>query len=257
MYDPEKVALANEYLACALDIGERMLIWGAEIHRVEDTIERIGLAYGADRVDVFSITYTIVVTMSGEDFGVLTQTRRISGFSYDLNMMEKLNDLSRSICEKKLKPKEIQRRMAAISGLPAYTHWQLGLAYALISAAFAIFFGGTALDAVVAGGIGIVIKIVEYALNRLDVNRFVVICLCAAAAGFLAISSARLGIGISAEKVSIGNIMVLIPGLMFTNSIRDMFMDNMISGAVRCTEAIIIALAIAFGFALINFTFGG
>ena len=104
MYDQNKIDRANDYLDCALDIGAEMLTRGAEIHRVEDSVRRICMAYGAEKVDVFSITYTIVVTMSSPEFGFRTQARRIKGFSYDLHRLDKLNALSRSICEKKLEP---------------------------------------------------------------------------------------------------------------------------------------------------------
>ena len=54
---------AEKYLYYAMTIGEQLLISGAEVGRVEDTIRRICLAYGAERVDVFSITSSIVTTM--------------------------------------------------------------------------------------------------------------------------------------------------------------------------------------------------
>ena len=44
---------ASNYLYLALNIGEQMLISGAEVGRVEDSIRRICMAYGAVRVDVF------------------------------------------------------------------------------------------------------------------------------------------------------------------------------------------------------------
>lgn len=69
---------AEEYLYCAMSIGEQLLVSGAEVGRVEDTIRRICLAYGAERADVFSITSSIVTTIYGTDFGVCTQTRRVS-----------------------------------------------------------------------------------------------------------------------------------------------------------------------------------
>lgn len=52
----------------ALEIGARMLISGAEIRRVEDSIFRICTAYGSERTEVFSITYTIVATNFLQEF---------------------------------------------------------------------------------------------------------------------------------------------------------------------------------------------
>ena len=44
---------AEQYLYYAMTIGEQLLCCGAEVGRVEDTIRRICLAYGATRADVF------------------------------------------------------------------------------------------------------------------------------------------------------------------------------------------------------------
>ena len=105
---------AERYLYYAMTIGEQLLCCGAEVGRVEDTIRRICLAYGASRADVFSITSSIVTTIYGEDFGICTQTRRVPGMANDLGRLDDLNQLSRYICEFRPKPEEIQRRLGVI-----------------------------------------------------------------------------------------------------------------------------------------------
>ena len=62
--------------------------------------------------------------------------------------------------------------------------------------------------------------------------------------------SVRLGLGDNVDMISIGNIMLLIPGVALTNSLRDMFGGNTLSGIMRFIEALLQALTIAFGFAL-------
>lgn len=44
--------------------------------------------------------------------------------------------------------------------------------------------------------------------------------------------------------------MILIPGLMFTNCIREMISENMLSGLTRLLECIIYFFSIAIGFAI-------
>ena len=63
------VDYAQEFLFNALNIGEEMLISGAEVSRVEDSVRRICIAYGAEKVDVFTITSAIVVTAYSPMFG--------------------------------------------------------------------------------------------------------------------------------------------------------------------------------------------
>jgi uncharacterized membrane protein YjjP (DUF1212 family) len=48
----------------------------------------------------------------------------------------------------------------------------------------------------------------------------------------------------------IGDIMLIIPGLMLINSVREMLCGDVMSGLLRLLESIIIAMAIACGFAV-------
>ena len=81
-----------------LNIGELLLQNGAEISRVEETISRMGMAYGAAEMQVFVITYSIVVSMKLSDGRVLTQTRRITRpAGTDFLRLEACNALSVSL----------------------------------------------------------------------------------------------------------------------------------------------------------------
>ena len=84
----------------ALDIGERMLLSGGEVSRVEDTVSRILKSYGAERVEVFTILSFISLTAVFDGEIVLTENRRVSivAYSNDFTRMEQLNALSREVC---------------------------------------------------------------------------------------------------------------------------------------------------------------
>jgi len=66
-----------------------------------------------------------------------------------------------------------------------------------------------------------------------------------------------IGIGQAPDKITIGNIMLLIPGISFTTALRDMINGDTISGLVGISEAVIKAIAIAIGFAAVLVQFGG
>ena len=86
----------DQILHGLLDMGQMLLLCGAEINRVEDTMTRLGRAYGAKKVDIFAITSDIVLTILFEDGVELTQTRRINkASSFDFVKLERLNALSR------------------------------------------------------------------------------------------------------------------------------------------------------------------
>ena len=82
----------NRLLHAVLDIGEAMQNSGAEISRVEDSINRMCAAYGVRRVNSFTITANIIVTLDIDDETVITQTRRIHQVSMDFERLDKLND---------------------------------------------------------------------------------------------------------------------------------------------------------------------
>lgn len=50
------------------------------------------------------------------------------------------------------------------------------------------------------------------------------------------------------DKIMIGDIMLLIPGLMSTNAIRDVLIGDTLSGIIRLIAALLLAAALALGF---------
>ena len=81
----------KDLLTCAMDIGEQMLVCGAEVHRVEDSIQRMCLAMGASRIDIFIITSSMVATVQTPDGETVTQTRRIKSTGTDIERLDLLN----------------------------------------------------------------------------------------------------------------------------------------------------------------------
>ena len=244
---------AEQYLYYAMTIGEQLLCCGAEVGRVEDTIRRICLAYGASRADVFSITSSIVTTIYGEDFGICTQTRRVPGMANDLGRLDDLNQLSRFICEFRPKPEEIQRRLDVIRNKKGYSFRIL--IYAVISGSFSVFFGGDLNDMIASALIGIALKLFEAFVKRGALNSLLTVLLCCGAGGVLSNLTVLIGLGHHADLISIGNIMLLIPGIAFTNSLRDMFSGDTITGLIRCMESILLALVVGLGFTAANLLF--
>ena len=107
-------------------MGEALQNSGAEVFRVEDTLNRIAIAYGAEDVNVFVITSSIVVTLTMPSLPPQTETRRLRhAASNDLLTLEKLNALSRRICTAPPSIEEFQRQLNAILAPVSYTHLTL------------------------------------------------------------------------------------------------------------------------------------
>ncbi len=246
-----------QWLTCALDIGERMVICGAEIWRVEDSIRRICAAGGAERVDVFSITSSIIATvwMPGED--PLTQSRRILKKTTDLHQLDMLNDLSRRVCAEKPEWDSVKAELKAIDGEKRYPLWTEYAVFALVSATFSYLFGGHWQDCAAAGVIGLALRWLDLRMQKTGLNALVGNLLCSACCGVLAIFAVRLHLALSVDKIMIGNIMPLIPGVALTNALRDLFAGDLVSGLLRLIDALLLAASIALGFALAWAALGG
>ena len=132
----------SDILAAILDVGEIMLMSGAEVNRVENTMERMAKAYGCTRVDSYTIILSIVVTVKAPDGQVLTQTRRTTFQQTDMRKIEACNALSRKVCAQPVTLKELEETIRQIRELKEYPIWTMFVIYGFISAVFSGFFGG-------------------------------------------------------------------------------------------------------------------
>lgn len=244
----------RQLVSGALDLGEELLISGAEVARVEDTIRRVCLAYGAESVDVFTITSTVIVTVDFGEKGSITHTRRISGTKFNLTALEALNDLSRRACTSRMEPVQLHNELKQIGKLPKYTSLQTCGIWAMIAASFSIFFGGNGFDAFLSGCIAAVLFFAQSLLTKLRMNSYFSTVLCSLLGGFLSNLAFEVYHGhveIHPSMVNIGIIMLLIPGIALTTAIRDMFSGDTMSGLLRFIEALVLSVAIAWGFAML------
>ena len=246
----------QQILAGILDLGETMLVAGAEVNRVEDTVQRIAKAYGCNKVDVFTITSSIVVT-AHRDGEIYTQTRRIREYHTDIARIERCNALSRKVCKEPLPPEEFLAACEEILRTPTCPLTITCLSYIMVAASFAVFFGGSWLDAFAAALSSLVLFVVDRLLSRIRMQRIVTTIICSAVVALSAVGLTKLQLGSSLDMICIGNVMLLIPGISFTTSIRDMISGDTISGLLGLCEALLRAVAIAVGFALVLWPLGG
>ncbi len=235
----------SELLHLFLDIGEGIHRAGGEIFRVEDTLSRLGAAYGADRTDVFAITSHLEVTMTFGDIE-LTRTRRIHGGGTDFRRLEAYNDLSRRVCAAPLSPAELRRAIEETRGVGSRLPIYIGSA--LAGGSFAVFFGGGLLDGVAAALIGLLVCLMQEKLPAISQSGVVVSFIAALCTGFCACLLSLIIPILMPDKIMIGDIMLLIPGIALTTAIRNILIGDTVSGILRFTESLVHAAALAGGF---------
>ena len=227
-------------LNCLMEMGDLMLDAGAEINRVEETLTRMGAAYGAFRTDVFVITSVICMTMEFPGCEPVTEMRRIhSDGQQDYYRLDKLNGISRSCCATPVSPAELKEQLNSVaSGHKPL--WRRLSGSVLAAAAFAVFFGGTPLDGLIAGLFALGICVLKDRLGETQINTIAMDLIVALLVG--------LGVGGVVHLFPVLHMdAMLIPGLALTNAIRNILVGDTISGVVRLTETLLWAAALAGG----------
>lgn len=229
------------------EIGCHIAEGGGETYRVEESVNRILSAYGvASRV--YSIPNSLIITILIPGQSPITQLCRMERKGTDLDCVEMYSNLGRRICEETpnletalvwLKETENKKKQ--------YNFPTTLLGYVLVSWGFSIFFGGGWIDSLCAAACGLMLGLVTHLLNKLHTNVF----FQNVAAAFL---SALFAYGLSACKFVphvdtsvIGMLMLLVPGVLFTNAMRDAIFGDTHSCINRIVEALLIAVAVALG----------
>ena len=244
------------FIKITLDIAEGMMQSGAEIDRVENTVNRMAKAYGVVRVDTFAITSSIVVTLEMPDGTTLTETRRIvSSGTTNFSQLEALNRLSREYCAEKFSVEELKRRLDGC--FKPFNQLKYYIGSVIAAGSFAVFFGGNLFDALVSAVFAVVICAFYNVAPKFCPNNVISKFLCSLIVGLGICGICRLFPTLHTDMIMIGDIMLLIPGIALTNSIRNLIVGDTVSGLTRFTESLVLAGALAGGFMLSIILLGG
>lgn len=247
----------SKILQGILDIAEEMLVAGAEVSRVEDSVERMCRAYGCDRVNVFVITSNIQVTLEAPSGEIITQIRRVIRNDVNFDRVDYLNDLSRYVCANTPQLSDLRAKFDEVmerKQQPFYVGLISGM---VIGGSFAVFFGGSFADGIAAGLVGIITVWLNRKLASFGQNQLAISFAVSFLSGLLSVLTVYIGVGAHTDKIMIGVIMLMIPGIALTNGVRDMLTGDIATGMLRVANAVLLAMAIACGFALSLFVTGG
>lgn len=238
---------SHKILHIAAEAGRIILQSGGETYRVEETMLRICYAFKVKHADSFVTPTGIMISLIDKNNETVSLIKRINNRTVNLEKISKVNNLSREINTNPMALELVEQRLIEIDTTSGYSNTILILASAFIAGFFTLLFGGTFKDFLVSIFIGIIIKIISITLNNMQLNDFFINSLGGSVATLLALISVRLNLGNHEDKIIIGSIMLLVPGLIITNSIRDTIAGDLISGISRAIEAIFVAVAIAVG----------
>lgn len=238
---------SHELLELSADLASCLLSAGAEIYRVEESVQRLFAAYGAGRCQVFAIPSLLIVSLCRPGQEPLTQVRRLQEQNTDLERVRACNDLCRHLCQSTPSFAQAKEQLSLIESRPAYPGWLVFVAYGLVSFGFTLMFGGSFADAAAALLCGGAVRLTLLVLQRFGTNSFFTTILASAAAAVVACLCVRAGLGSLQDKIIIGTLMTLVPGSALTSSMRDIMAGDLIAGSTRLVTVLLSAGGIALG----------
>lgn len=231
------------------ELGRQLMASGAEISRVEDSILRLMQAYGVSDAQVFAIPNCLIVCLTPPGGQPVTRVSRIPAHGIDLDRLELCNALCRQLCREQPPLDEALRRVHHIeTHRPVYRENLVILGHFLVGAFFTPFFGGGLADSLCGGLCGVAIALSNRLLTHIaGPSSFFRTLMSSALSSALALLFVRIGLASHADAITIGALMLLVPGVALTTSMREVMAGDIVSGVTRMAESLLTATAIALG----------
>lgn len=228
--------------------GEIMLISGAEIYRVEDTIDHILRMAGRNTAESIVFSTGIFASLNDPSIEAITVARRVTGRATNLNRVYLVNDVSRKFCQGLMTVEEAYGELKKVQETIQYGRRVKEIGMVGVTVFFTLLLGGGGRDCLAAAVVGAVLAVAMEGAVRIRLNNFCVNGVCAFLIAVTTLFLERWFMpGIRGDIVIIGGIMPLVPGVIFTTAIRDTLNGDYASGTARIMEAVVIALAVAAG----------
>lgn len=236
----------GELMEIALKAGEILLRSGAEIYRIEETIRRICNSYGTE-CESFVLPTGIFISIKDKAVHeMFTSVKRISQRTVDLNRIDRVNSLSRQL-HPEFTFGEAMDELKEIEQQGQYSFFSRLGAASVASFVFTVLFKGSIYEGIASFLIGLIIFSVRELLSKTGLFQFFELLVSGLIAGSLAVLSVFLFPGFHLFKIIIGSIMIFLPGVAITNSIKDALYGDIVASISRMGEALFTAFAVGAG----------
>lgn len=232
----------KQCLFLAIEAGRIMLENGAETNRIEDTMMRILSHLKVKEPHVFVTTTGLFVSSETE-----TSIYRVTKRGIHLTKIAMVNDMSRKLVNDEITYEDGIKLLAEIDKIKPYNNFIRVIVTSLSCLCFTYLFGGRGSDLLASLLTGFILSFVLIFLNKKNTSAFLTSLTGGGVVGISTLLILNLGIGLNMDKIIIGAIMPLVPGVGITNSIRDVLEGDFMSGSGRILEAFLVASAIAVG----------
>lgn len=246
MTDTAKEPTRQQVLELAGQAGELLLRSGAEIFRVQQTMSRMLEHFGLTEHNVYVISNGIFATVEESGPAPLSLVRHVPLGSLDLGRIDAVNTVSRRLWEGRMDFEGAKQALLQAAQGPGASRGLNLFAYGAGCASFCLLFGGSLWDGAAAFLIGLILGLTD-GCRLFGQSKFTRFVLKSAFVTLFSALAAGLFTGLELNQVVIGVIIPLVPGVVFTTAIRELFNGDYLSGLIHLSDALLTAACIALG----------
>ncbi len=226
--------------------GTLMLENGAEIYRVEETINYMLKTSGLKTREAFVVSTGIMISLDDPSIDALTVIRRVNKGATNLNVIAQVNDISRKFYKRLISLEEAFSQLKHLKKTQ-YPWWLKDICTVFVVASFAGMYGGNGYDMLATAIVGIFLAAWLHIGKKIGLNPLINDLAASVVISVVASIMVHTGIGAHIDRIIIGSIMVLVPGAAITNAIRDTLHGDYASGNANILQAFTEAAMIALG----------
>ena len=237
----------KDVLDIAARAGKILLENGAEISRIEETMDRIIRSFDIVSHDYYVLSNGIFLTENTKD-KTYAKVGHIPIGATRLDKVIEVNSLSRRIVSGELRDTDrIREELDRIENIKAYPDALMIAAAAIGSAGFAYVMGGSIKDSIIALFGGFIVYVCTLLAARMKLSKITLNIFSVMAGCLFSIVIYHMGFGDNINAIIAGTVVPQIPGIAFINAIRDMGNGDYLSGSIRMLDALLTFLCIAVG----------
>lgn len=229
----------------ALEAAEILVKNGAEMHRTEETIQRICASRGITSLAVFVSPTVIIIGDDSKDGS--TYIKNIKSRGSNIHKLSLVNDFSRKFTQKQINENEALIILKDIENQKGYPLWLVLITAGIACGIFSVLLGGSTNDFIVTFLATIVAVSLSDKIQKFTKTVFLGNFIAGFVVGVITIFFYHIKFVKNLDMIIVGAVLSLVPGVSFTSGIRDFILGDLISGLARTFEAVLVAVAIAFG----------
>ena len=240
----------RDFLAFLRRICNLLIQSGCSSNRVELLTQILGESWGYE-VETVAIPTAVWINVRTRQ-QTLHELTRVRRWSIDLDRLARLNELVESVRQHQLSISDANARLNADEAMPPpYGKILTLLAGALTSPILILSYGGTPLTVALGVPAGILVQYLNKYLFSSEQRRYLGDFLIAASMAAYAYACRAFIPAVDAPLLIIGGIVVIVPGLTLVNAVHEVAQKNLVSGAAKLLEALMITASLGFGVAFV------